>query len=101
MQEQMPFFSCVHVGVVILFQRLIINSLHIPYMLRSRENFLRLASSIWTTTNLSNPSSKNERGGEVPTRQEQRNKKESKLTQYLTRLSNLPTSMGQGGEKFY
>ena len=33
------------------------------------------------------------------TRQEQINNGESKSTQYLTRFSNLPTSLGQGREK--
>ena len=36
-----------------------------------------------------------------PHDQEQRNKRESKLTQYLMRISNLPTSSGQGRERFY
>ena len=38
--------------------------------------------------------------GEVPTRQKQRNKRESKSTQYLTRFSNLPTFSGQGERVF-
>ena len=33
--------------------------------------------------------------------QEQRNKRESKPTQYLMRISNLPTSSRQGRERFY
>ena len=39
--------------------------------------------------------------GEVPTQQEQRNKRESKPTQYLTRFDNLPMSSRQGRERFY
>ena len=34
--------------------------------------------------------------GEALTRQEQKNKRESKPTQYLTKFDNLPTSSGQG-----
>jgi len=36
--------------------------------------------------------------GDVPTRQEQRNNRESKPTQYLTTFSHLPTSSRQGRE---
>ena len=37
---------------------------------------------------------------EVPTNQEQK-KQERKQIQYLTRFGNLPTSSGQGRERFY
>ena len=35
---------------------------------------------------------------DVPTRQEQRNNRESKSAQYLTRFGNLPASSGRGEE---
>ena len=38
--------------------------------------------------------------GEVPTRQEQRNKRENKPIQYLTRFDNLPTSLRQWRKRF-
>ena len=36
-----------------------------------------------------------------PTRQEQRNNREKQSTQYLMRFGNVPTSSGQGRERFY
>jgi len=45
-----------------------------------------------------NPLIEIDAAGEVPTRQEQRNNRESKPTQYLTRFDNLPMFSGQGRE---
>ena len=38
--------------------------------------------------------------GDVLTQQEQRNNRENKPTQYLTRFGNLPTSLGKGERDF-
>jgi len=48
---------------------------------------------------LRNPSNGDRRAGGVPTRQEQRNKRENKPTQYLIRFDNLPTSSGHKRER--
>ena len=48
-----------------------------------------------------NPPIEIEAAEKYPYDQEQRNERENKSTQYLTRFDNLPRSSGQGGERSY